>query len=75
MLCSNLTHFAINFLTHFIIEYYCPFLKIRNKEIRKLASFCDLMRSPICSELDSFKSKLSERTKAGKYAKFMKYEI
>ena len=75
VLCSNLTHFAINSLTHFIIEYYCPFLKIRNKEIRKFASFCDLMRSPICSELDSFKSKLSKMRKAGKYAKFMKYEL
>ena len=75
VLCSNLTHFAINFLTHFIIEYYCPFLKIRNKEIRKLASFCDLMRSPICSELDSFKSKLSKMIKAVKYTNFMKYEI
>ena len=75
MLCSNLTHFAIKFVTHFIIEYYCPFLKIRNKEIRKFASFCDLMRSPICSELDSFKSKLSKMRKAGKYAKFMKYEL
>ena len=75
MLCSNLTHFAIKFVTHFIIEYYCPFLKIRNKEIRKFASFCDLMRSPICSELDSFKSKLSKMIKAVKYTNFMKYEI
>ena len=75
LLYSNLTHFAINFLTHFIIKYHCPFLNKRNKEIRKFASFCDLMGRPICSEHDSFKLKLSKLTKAGKNAKFMKYEI
>ena len=75
VLCLNVTHFGINFLTHFIIKYYCPFLRIRNKEIRKFVSFRDLMRSPICNELDSFKSKLSKLTKAGKYSKFVKYEM